>query len=65
MDNASIHKANTLQSIIEQAGCKLLFLPLYSPDLDPIECLWASIKKLSNILHDFPSIQYALFDYFS
>ena len=45
MDNASIHKTNTTQSIIEQDGCKLLFLPPYSPDLNPIEHLWANIKE--------------------
>ena len=42
MDNASIHKTNTTQSIIDKAGCKLLFLPPYSPDLNPIEHFWAN-----------------------
>ncbi|MCR4624016.1 MAG: transposase [Alphaproteobacteria bacterium] len=66
MDNASIHKTNTTRSIIEQAGCKLLFLPPYSPDLNPIEHLWANIKrKLANILPDFSSIQDALCACFS
>lgn len=28
------------------AGCKILFLPAYSPDLDPIETFWANFKKM-------------------
>ncbi len=62
MDNASIHKSDTPQSIIESAECKLLFLPPHSPDLDSIEHLWANTKrKLSNILSDFSFVHNALF----
>jgi hypothetical protein len=34
MDNASFHKSVTIRNMIEAAGCKLLFLPPYSPDLN-------------------------------
>ena len=61
MDNASIHKTKTTHDIINKAGCKLLFLPPYSPDLNPIEHLWANLKrKLRVILHKFNSLQEAL-----
>lgn len=66
MDNASIHKTTTIQSLIEGTNCKLLFLPLYSPDLNPIEHLWANIKrKLASILPNYPSVQDALLACFS
>lgn len=37
MDNARFHKSSRTREIIEKAGCFLLFLPPYSPDLNPIE----------------------------
>ena len=36
MDNASFHKAPAILETIEKAGCELLFLPPYSPDLNPV-----------------------------
>ena len=44
MDNAAIHKTKRVKSLIEQAGCRLLFLPPYSPDYNPIEHVWSAIK---------------------
>ena len=45
LDNASFHKSKRTIEIIEDAGCKILFLPPYSPDLNPIEIFWANFKR--------------------
>ena len=44
MDNAPWHKGQEIQDIIEKTGAKLIFLPPYSPDLNPIEHAWANLK---------------------
>lgn len=44
MDNASFHKSDKIQELIESAGCLLDYLPSYSPDLNPIEHKWAQAK---------------------
>jgi transposase len=46
LDNASFHKSEESKRLIEGAGCKILFLPAYSPDLNPIEIFWANFKKM-------------------
>lgn len=45
MDNAAFHKSIETRDIIKAAGCFVLFLPPYSPHLNPIEKLWANIKR--------------------
>ena len=45
MDNASFHKSQRTKELIESVGCKLIFLPPYSPDLSPIEKFWANMKR--------------------
>jgi transposase len=45
MDNASFHKSQRTKDLIESVGCKLIFLPPYSPDLNPIEKFWANMKR--------------------
>jgi transposase len=45
MDNASFHKSPLIKEAIEAAGCELWFLPVYSPDLNPIEQAWAWFKS--------------------
>ena len=45
MDNAAFHKSEKTESLIQQYGCHLLFLPTYSPDLNPIEHYWFALKN--------------------
>jgi len=46
MDNLGSHKRPRTRQLIESAGAVLLFLPPYSPDLNPIELVFAKIKHL-------------------
>jgi len=46
MDNLSSHKGKAVRQAIRAAGAKLLFLPKYSPDLNPIEQVFAKLKHL-------------------
>ena len=46
MDNLTPHKNKETLDLIEQAGAQVLFLPAYSPDLNPIEKMWSKIKQL-------------------
>ena len=44
LDNLAVHKSPRAQELVEAAGCRLLFLPPYSPDLNPIEPIFAKVK---------------------
>ena len=46
MDNLSPHKSDPTLALITRAGAQVLFLPAYSPDLNPIEKMWSKIKAL-------------------
>lgn len=45
MDNLSAHKVGWIVDTIESTGCRVLFLPPYSPDFSPIEPMWAKVKR--------------------
>jgi transposase len=57
IDNASFHKSKTVVELIERAGCRIIFLPPYSPDFNPIEHHWAPVKhairKAAEKIEDF------------
>jgi transposase len=48
MDNLTTHKGDRVRELIEECGCELLYLPPYSPDLNPIE---EAFSKIKGILH--------------
>jgi transposase len=45
LDNLSVHKSSRAKALIRAAGCQLVFLPTYSPDLNPIEQAFAKTKQ--------------------
>ena len=46
MDNLSSHKSSTAVAAIESAGASVVYLPAYSPDLNPIENIFSKLKQL-------------------
>lgn len=46
LDNSSVHTSKLVIDTLEQCGIRYLFLPPYSPDLNPIELLWALMKSV-------------------
>ena len=65
MDNAKFHSPKILIHLVEKAECKLIFLPPYSPEFNPIEKFWAWLKRyLRNVLPSVSSFDFALFNAF-
>ena len=65
LDNATFHKKSVLPDLARTYGCELMFLPPYSPDLNPIEKKWAWIKrKLRETLQNQSSFDNALHVFF-
>ena len=46
MDNLGAHRPKRIRELIERRGCKLLYLPAYSPDYNPVEEAFGKIKNL-------------------
>jgi len=46
MDKLGAHRPKRIEQLIEERGCELLYLPSYSPDLNPIEEAFAKIKHI-------------------
>lgn len=44
IDNARFHKSEKIERLIAAAGCRIIFLPPYSPDFNPIEHYWTAVK---------------------
>ena len=66
MDNASFHKSKKTRELIESVGCKLIFLPPYSPDLNPIEKFWANMKRwIKNKVSAITQLHQTITDFFS
>jgi transposase len=65
MDNASFHPAKKLKNLCRRHSIKLLFLPAYSPDYNPIEKTWANMKRsLVDIIPDSNDVSDAVYKYF-
>jgi len=52
MDNAAFHKSQRTAELVESRQCRLLYLPPYSPDFNPIEQKWGHVKSLVKKIRD-------------
>lgn len=64
MDNAKFHRKAQLQKMANSAGVKLIFLPAYSPDFNPIEHTWANMKRwIADNMKSFQLLNEAIDEY--
>lgn len=56
LDNFASHKTKAVKNIMHKSSCKIMFLPPYSPDLNPIEMAWnvikVSMRKMNKLIID-------------
>lgn len=65
MDNAAFHRSQITKDLIESAHCRVIFLPPYSPDLNPIEKFWANMKRwIKDKLSEFGQLYEAIVHFF-
>ena len=65
MDNATFHRKGKLEEIAKKHKCRLLFLPPYSPDYNPIEKVWANMKKgIVDIIPKYRTLEKSILFYF-
>jgi transposase len=64
LDNATFHRKAVLLELAKKRKCHILFLPPYSPDLNPIEKKWSNTKRfLKDNVHKFNTLQEAILNY--
>ena len=64
MDNAAFHRIDLLQEMTKKHGHAVLPLPPYSPDLIPIEKVWANLKKyVRKVISKYSTFEEALLSY--
>lgn len=65
MDNATFHRKKNLEAVAKKHKSRLLFLPPYSPDYNPIEKVWANMKKgLVDLIPKYKTLEKSVFFYF-
>ena len=65
MDNASCYKSQKTKALIESVGCKVICLPPYSPDFNPIEKFWANMKRwIKNKISNYKRLYDAIREFF-
>lgn len=65
LDNARFHKSPLLKDLADSYGVKIIFLPAYSPDLNPIEKFWANLKKnIRKVIKTMKNLQDAITEAF-
>jgi len=65
LDRASFHRKKVLKALAEAVGCRVIFLPAYSPDFNPIEHTWANLKRfIRNYMRNYTTLNLAVLAFF-